>query len=287
MITNTYISIETGPRKCIFNRNIDEKFGIRNWPTVGIGEYSFSICPQEIRFAKWKCLDNGEFDDNGPDWSECNEWLDKIPDISNLNNAMEVSEIISNNTRKNNCVIDSKMLNRILDTMKKLQNFFNNENEIDLKDVRIYSSRTIGIFSKLIDQKYAWINSTTDEKIKTASKILEYIQYSSYTLVSQQNSTNSVEKIVDKNIYLETFISNSNEKILFPKESIDKSSSIYIPEEEIESQNSTVIGAIIDQIQDYLMGGNIEHKKINSIIIAFSLSNKTELVKLNKEVKIR
>jgi hypothetical protein len=231
-------------------------------------------------------MDNGLFDDNGPDWSECNDWLDNIPVIRNLNNAMKVSEIISNNTRMNNSVVDIDTLNRILDTMKKLQNFLRNENEVDLQNAKIYSSQTIGIFSNLIDQKYAWINSTNDEKIKTASKILEYIQYSSFTLVLQQNSINYVEKIRNKNIYLETFISNPKEKISFPTEISEKRCSIDIPEDENMTQNNTVIGAVIDKIQDYLLG-DIEHKKINSVILAFSLSNRTEFVKLTKEAKIR
>jgi hypothetical protein len=274
-------------QKCDFKRKLDEKYGIDFWPSVEIGKVSTVHCPQGTGLAKWKCMDNGLFDDNGPDWSECNDWLNKIPDIRNLNNAMKASEIISNNTRMNNSVVDSNTLNRILNTMKKLHNFFHNENEAEFKNAKIYSSQIIGIFSNLIDQKYAWINSSNDEKTKTASKILEYIQYSSFILVSQQNSTNYVEKIQNKNIYLETFISNPKEKISFPTEISEKRCSIDIPEDENKIQNNTAIGAIIDKIQDYLLGGDIEHKKINSVILAFSLSYRTESVKLIKEAKIR
>jgi hypothetical protein len=287
MATDIILTTTQSSQKCDFKQKSDEKHGIDFWPSVEIGKVSAVPCPQGTGFAKWKCMDNGLFDDNGPDWSECNDWLNKIPDIRNLNNAMKVSEIISNNTQMNNSVVDSSTLNRILDTMKNLQNFFHNEKEVDFKNAKIYSSQTIGIFSNLIDQKHAWINSTNDEKIKTASKILEYIQYSSFTLVLQQNSTNYVEKIRNKNIYLETFISNPKEKISFPTEISEKRCSIDIPEDENKVQNNTAIGAIIDKIQDYLLGGDIEHKKINSVILAFSLSNRTESVKLIKEAKIR
>ena len=86
---------------------------------------------------------------------------------------------------------------------------------------------------------------------------------------------------------METFISNSNEKISFPTDISENRSSIYLPEEENKGQNNTAIGAIIEKLQDYLIGANIEHKKINSVILAFSLNNKTESVKLIKEAKIR
>ncbi len=210
----------------------------------------------------------------------------------NFEKSLKVTEIIANNTKKFNSLIHSERLNKILDTMQELQTFIDNETDLSFEDSKHYTSNCIQILSNLIDQKYAWINSTVKQKTGIASKILQYIQYSSFTLVSKQNNAKNLENVTHGNIYINTFVIDSSEEILFPKKFNEKKSSIIIPKG-IESLNQNkslqirAIGALIDKIDDYLLGGINENKEINSAILAFSLNNSTESVKLNKEVIIR
>jgi hypothetical protein len=251
-------------------------------------EWSEALCPQRVGSAKWKCLDNGLFDDNGPDWTQCYKWLDDLPNnITDLDNAFEIIDIISNNTMNNNTIVNSEKLLLIMDRIANLQLLVDNGNGVDLVKARIYTSKTITILSNLINQTYAWNNATQDEKIEIASKILLYTQYSSFTLVCQQNNTHKVEEIETKNILLNTFVSNYSEELNFLTDT--KHSSITVPSgihlnDSDKRCSNTAVGAVIDEIQDYL---SFDKFKINSEILSFSLTNKTQTIQLNKEVTIK
>jgi hypothetical protein len=239
-------------------------------------------------------MDDGSFDQTGPDWSDCYHWLDELPktviNITDLDNAIEIVEKISNNTDKNNTIVNSQKLIEVLDIIQQVQIFVDNVTDVNLNNARTYASNIIGTFSNIIDQKYAWINATAEEKTGIASKILLYVQYSSFTLVCSQNLTNKVEEIMNENIRINTFVTNSDEEIEFPINS--KNSSILIPSGIMLNDtyikcNNTAIGAVIDKVQDYLLGGINECEQINSNILSFSLTNKTQIVKLSHEVTIR
>ncbi len=277
--------------KCNSNGEYDGEYGIGHWPSNGENV----VCPQGKGFVVWKCQSNGHFDSNGPNWTNCYNWFsdyDEYLKNKNLDNSLKVAEIIANNTKMFNSLIHREKLNKILDTMQELQTFINNETDLSFEDSKHYTSSCIEILSNLIDQKYAWINSTVKQMTGIASKILQYIQYSSFTLVSKQNNTKKLENMTRGNIYINAFVIDSSEEILFPKEFNEKISSIIIPKS-IESLNQSkslqirAIGALIDKIHDYLLGGINKNKKINSAILAFSLNNRTKSVKLNKEVIIR
>lgn len=236
-------------------------------------------------------MDDGSFAQTGPDWSDCYFWLDELPQtIEDLDNALEIIEKISNNTDKNNTIVNSQKLIEVLNIITKVQNFVDNVTDVNLNNARTFASNIISTFSNIIDQKYAWINATIEEKAGIASKILLYIQYSSFTLVCRQNQSSKVEEIMNENIRINTFVTNFDEEIEFPINS--KNSSILIPSgitlnETCIKCNNTAIGAVIDKVQDYLLGGINQFEEINSNILSFSLTNKTEVVKLNHEVTIR
>ncbi len=277
--------------KCNSNGEYDGEYGIDHWPSNGVNV----VCPQGIGSVVWKCQSNGHFDSNGPNWNDCYHWFFDFETFlkkKNLDNSLKVTEIIANNTKVFNSLIHSVKMNKILETMQELEIFMNNEVDLSFEDSKHYASNCIQILSNLIDQKYAWINSTVEQKTEMASKILQNIQYSSFTMVLKQNNTKHSDNMTSGNIYINSFVIDSSEEILFPKEFDEKKSSIIIPKG-IESLNQNkslqirAIGALIDKIHDYLLGGINENKKINSAILAFSLNNRTESVKLNKEVIIR
>jgi hypothetical protein len=217
--------------------------------------------------------------------------LDELPEtIIDLDDAIGIIEKISNNTDKNNTIVDSQKLIEVLKVITKVQIFVDNVTDVNLNNARTYASNIIDTFSHIIDQKYAWINATTEEKADIASKILLYVQYSSFTLVCRQNQTNKVVDIMNENIRINTFVTNFDEEIEFPINS--KNSSILIPSgimfnETYIKCNNTAIGAVIDKVQDYLLGGINQFEEINSNILSFSLTNITGIVKLSHEVTIR
>jgi hypothetical protein len=282
--------IRTNTRKCISKKGYN---GIDNWPSVEAGKSSPMPCPQGEGQAYWKCNDDGNFDEDGPNWSECDKWVNDLPDIfKSLDEALEVSKTISNKTDKNNVIISNIILNRLLEKVEILQEFIESKTELNFDNAKNYAQKSIGSFSNVINQKYAWINSTVEQKINMSSKILTFIQKSSFTLVLRQNSSNKVESIKNvSNIYLKTFFTNFSEELVFPSKKTS-TSSISVPKgieikDKSDNQNNTAAGAIINKLKDYLMGGITENKKINSEILSFSLRKGTNSIELNKEVKIR
>jgi hypothetical protein len=51
--------------------------------------------------------------------------------------------------------------------------------------------------------------------------------------------------------------------------------------------SNRAVGAVIDKLHDYLLGEITKKMKINSMILSFSLTNKTKSVKLNKQITIK
>jgi hypothetical protein len=285
--TSTKETSTKNTRKCISKKGFN---GIENWPSVEVGKSSSMPCPQGEGQANWKCNDDGNFDEDGPNWSECDKWLKDLPDyFISLDEALGASEKISNKTNKNNAIISNKILSILLEKVEKLQEFIDGKTELNFDNAKNFAQKSIDSFSNVINQKYAWINSTVEQKVNMSSKILTFIQKSSFTLVLRQNSSN--DGITKENIYLETFVTNSSEELVFPSKNTN-TSSISVPKgteikDKSDNQNNIAVGAIINKIKDYLMGGITENKKINSEILSFSLRKETNSIELNREVKIR
>ncbi len=222
------------------------------------------------------------------------QWIDDLKnfDIKNHDDAQKLTDIILNNTENNYAINNSKRMIEVMDLIEKLQVFVESDSMVDLPNARNYTNKTIGIFSNLIDQSHAWDNSTIEQKTQISSKILSSIQSTSFTLVSKQEKDNEVEKIIGDNIYLNTFITNSSQELLFPNDNHHINGSIEIPKGilltgENTSVSNRAVGAVIDKLHEYLLGGITKEKKINSMILSFSLTNTTESVKINKQVTIR
>jgi hypothetical protein len=222
------------------------------------------------------------------------QWIDdwKNITINNHDEAHKLTDIILSNTENNYAINNSERMKDVIDLIKKLQNFIDSDSNVDLPNAKNHANKTIKIFSNLIDQSHAWDNSNTEQKTQTSSRILTSIQSASFTLVSKQEKDNKVEEITGYNIYLNTFITNSSQELLFPNENHDKNGLIKIPKGilltgENTSASNKAVGAVIDKLHDYLLGGITKKKKINSMILSFSLNNKTKSVKINKQVTIR
>ncbi len=222
------------------------------------------------------------------------QWIDNLKNftINNHDDAHKLTDTILSNTKNNYAINDSEKMIDVIDLIKKLQNFIESDSMVDLPNAKNYTDKTIAILSNLIDQSHAWDNSNTEQKTQTSSKILTLIQSTSFALVSKQKKDNEVEEIKGDKIYVNTFITNSSQELLFPNNNNDKNGSIEIPQgilltEENTSASNKAVGAVIDKLHDYLLGGITKMKKINSMILSFSLTNKMESVKINKQVTIR
>jgi hypothetical protein len=220
-------------------------------------------------------------------------WIDDLKNFT-LNDYKDVErliEIIKNNTGADNAINSNIRMGEILDIIENLQFFVESLSDINLTKAKVYATKSMGIFSNLFDQSQAWDNSTVEQKTNIASRILSAIHNSSFTLVQRLSNENRVEKIICDHIYLSTLIVNSSQEILFPDDNNDKSGSIKMPKinlmnEEKTNRNFRAVGAIINKLQTNLLGGMNEKKKINSIILSFSLINQTGYVKVNEEFTI-
>jgi hypothetical protein len=206
--------------------------------------------------------------------------------------ASEVIEKIINNTEKNNSIMSNVKMAQVIAKVEDIQRFVNNQKDNSLMLAKSIAKKTIRALSNILDQKYAWINSTVEQKINTSTEILTNIQLTGFMVAHQQDEEHSIEIIRSKNIYLNTFFTNSREELLFPTNNTYKNCSIIIPqgikvETKNQTESNTAIGAVIYKIREYLLGGLTKHKIVNSEVLAFSMIEGLETIQLNKAVKIR
>jgi hypothetical protein len=289
-MTSTQTSANS--KKCNLNGEYNGKYEIKSWPPIEIGLNSSVDCPQGSGYAKWKCMDNYMFDNNGPDWSECDKWIDELHPIRSMFNASEVTEKIISNTEKNNSIMSYVKMAQVIAKVEDIQRFVNNQKDNSLNLAKSIAKQITRALSNILDQKYAWINSTVEQKINTSNEILINIQLTGFMVAHQQDEEHSIEIIRSKNIYLNTFFTNSREELLFPTNNTHKICSIIIPqgikvETKNQTENNTAIGAVVYKIREYLLGGLTEHKIVNSEVLAFSMSEGFDTIQLNKAVKIR
>lgn len=289
------------PIICNIDGQYDGEYGIDHWPPVFEGQASSVHCPTGTGNASWYCVDDGLFEPTGPNWDQCNEWLDKLiglPDICSerrisrcLNRAIEIIEFISNVTKKNNSIVESDKLWRVLDVVNRIQTFVESVGESELIQFEVYATNVVEALANIIDQKYAWVNTTNAEKTSLALKILFGVQSSVYSLSIRQNSNNSVVIIDNNDFYINTFFANKSEELTFPANNTN-TSWIHIPAEtsfvnrRMDRQN-TAFGVIVRHIDSYLLGNLTPYQIINSDILTFSLNNVSQRQRLNKEVTIR
>jgi predicted PurR-regulated permease PerM len=127
------------------------------------------------------------FDNNGPDWSECDKWIDELHPIKSMFYASEVTEKIISNTERNNSIISNVKMAQIVARVEDIQRFVNNQKDNSLESAKSITKKITRILSNILDQKYAWINSTVEQKINTSTEILIIIQLTGFMVAHQQD----------------------------------------------------------------------------------------------------
>jgi len=267
---------------CNKDGEYNNKTDIAIWPPVYPGEYSIANCSNGKGVAKWLCLSNGRFDENGPDVSQC--WADEIIEKVNF-----ILKMIINDTERDNSITSSEILQNVITTVENLQDVINNLIDIDSSDARGVTKNFIHVYNNLINQNIAWNDANQTEKTMIASKVLINIQYSAFIMSCHLNKTDQNERILMKNIIVEYYLTDFEKQIYFEA----NDSSISVPGGlEIDRENvcnNSSVASLIDQLNNYLLGGMNKNQMINTKVIGFSLTNdnKTNKINNNKKVRIR
>jgi hypothetical protein len=273
---------------CNIDGHYNGFYEIKIWPPVENGSNSIVDCPQGKGYAKWKCEDNLVFDSKGPDWSECENWLNEFKPINAMYYASEVIETISNNTEKNNSLLNIESVGRVVKKIKDIQSFVKNQTNSNLDFVLDLAKKMIRCLSNILEQEYAWVNSNAENKINTSTEILLHIPSIGFMVAQYQDSDHKLEIIKSKNIKLNTFYFDPKEGLSFPENISQKICSLYLPKGiVIKTNNRSAVGAIIYKIREYLLGDVTQDMTINSEVLSFSLAEGFETTQLNKDVKIK
>jgi hypothetical protein len=285
--TQRPISTSNKPLICNYDGEYNGNQGV-NWPPVSPGEFSVVNCTEGNGFMKWKCLSDGKFDGEVPDVSDCwiNDILDKIDNITQIEEVYEVLDTIINGTETNSSLSSSDGLKDVVTIVEKLQ-YKLNLIKVDLDVATNLTKKFIKVFNNLINQNNAWDNATQTEKTDISSKILINIQNTSFILSCSLNQTKEKEIILTQNIIIETYFSKFEESVYFQA----NKSSITIPSGlslniERECRNSSV-ASLINKLDNYLLEGIVENQIINSEIIGFSLTKDNKTTQINDGLKVR
>jgi len=238
------------------------------------------------------CLSNGKFDEiSGPDVSQCwiNEIIDKIDNITSTDEVNDILDIVNNGTETDSSITSSDGIKDVILIIEKLHQFVNNLTDIDSSTATNLTKGFINVFNNLIDQNQAWENTSRTEITAIASKVLINIQYSAFIMSCHLNKTDQYERIIMKNIIVDTYLTDFEEQIDFEA----NDSLISVPGGlEIDQENmcnNSSIASLIDKLDNYLLGGMNNNQMINTKIIGFSLTNdnKTNQINNNKKVRMR
>jgi hypothetical protein len=273
--------------KCNINGEFNDKYGIDYWPPVYPGEYSETIYCYGNDVIKWLCLDNGKFDESGPNHDKC--WIDALNDknLSGIDVAIESLEIIEEKIGNYNKSLTFKAIEKIITILFELLYFVDNS----LKDIQLEISFNIAekfmnLFNILISQKNAWNNVTIEESTETASKILLYIQNTAFFLSKSLNNRNTSFRLANENMITKIYLTNFSEEIEFKADD----SSIKLPKNvKFDHISPTCFGSLINHMGNYLINGINETQYLITNIIAFSTANNNKInrIKEDKKVNIR
>jgi hypothetical protein len=269
---------------CNLNGEFDGEYGINYWPPVYARNYSETKCSYGSDTVRWLCLDNGLFDENGPDMSQC--WINNLfnANITGLNDVIDSLEMISERTQNYNTLVSYEALHKLMIVLDKLQLISDSSIESDLElatNITINYSRA---FNNLIIQNIAWNNTEIKERTRIASQILLYIQYTAFSLSKFLDKDNNLLKIENENIITNIYFTDYSEDILFAA----KGSSILIPKGiKIDELNSNSgVGSLISGLDNYLMNKINKSQAIVTDIIAFSATNSNKTIQLTDNNKI-
>jgi hypothetical protein len=206
-------------------------------------------------------------------------------DISDVEKELEA---IVEYTDNENSITNFKELIQVMDLIKILQNLVYSYNQqIDFDIALSLTTNFLQALSNLNNQNIAWSNATNDEKSEIASQILLQIQYTSFTLSCNQNTSHKLIEVKNRNLFVNTYHTNLREELVFGA----NSSSIFIPKgiilDELNTCNNSAFGALINKLDTYLLRGISKNEKINTRILAFSITNTSEINQINDGIKVR
>ncbi len=266
------------------NGEYDGEYGISYWPPVYAGNYSELRCSYGSDTIRWFCLDNGLFDEMGPDLSQC--WINNLLNetITELNDVIDSLEMISERTKNYNELVSYEGLNKIMIILMKLHSFSDSSMESNLELATNITFNFLSTFNNLIIQNIAWNNMEIEERTGIASQILLYIQYIAFTLSKFLNKENNLLRIENENIITNIYFTDYSEEIVFTA----NDSSIVIPKgiSLEESIRNSGVGSMIKNLDKHLLNGLNESQAINTDIIAFSATNSDQTIKLTDDKKI-
>ncbi|CAG2103283.1 unnamed protein product, partial [Medioppia subpectinata] len=249
-VTQTTITSDV---MCNKDGSYNDKYGVKVWPPVSSGEDSIVDCPTGRGTMRWKCLEDGKFDDRGPEDEYC--WLEDLDgkDISSVEDVMDSVETIVKNTVDNNELKSMKSLEKVMKIVDNLNIYLQNNDSFNKPSMALnISENFIQLFSQMIDQSLAWADGNASQRLNTASDLLLSVQL---TEVHFEYNSSSI------------FISNVSES--------------EVNNEEMQScLKHTSLGVLINELQQYLRVDSFE-TQVNSDIIAFSLKNTINTQKLN------
>ena len=276
---------------CNANGEYDGQYGIKKWPPVPSGQYSTVNCPTGDGVIRWNCLEDGKFDNKGPEFEEC--WLDGLleKNITSVEDVIQSLEEMIKMTSDKSSLNSMTSLGKVNKIVVKLEDFLK-DTTIESFVAQNISESFVQVYSQTIDQSLAWDNGTGIERRNTASQVLLHIQRTAFLTNCYLNSENNSKEFFSNNLY-EKLLFNLTESIVFEY----NSSSISIPpisdfgniETEDSCRGDSSMGALISTLDDYLNEGLDHSLRINSEIIAFSLrnSNESHSIENNSYVRVR
>jgi hypothetical protein len=200
--------------------------------------------------------------------------LEKLLDnsIENITDVLDTVELISDFIDYRDPIFSIGELKKLMSFMKRIYEFIKeNVTVIESEFASDITINSLNIFSHMIDQIRN--NATNSDRTELASQILLHIQGMAFILSCELNDTNQTQEILNNNIFVKIYRLNINQDLVFKI----NNSSIRIPRviisDENKECNNLAIGAFIKGLGTYLIEDLNDEQKINSEILAFSLSN--------------
>ncbi len=200
--------------------------------------------------------------------------MEKLLDnsIENITDVLDTVELISDFIDYRDPIFSIGELKKLMSFMKRIYEFIKeNATVIESEFASDITINSLNIFSHMIDQIRN--NATNSDRTELASQILLHIQGMAFILSCELNDTNQTQEILNNNIFVKIYRLNINQDLVFKI----NNSSIRIPRviisDENKECNNLAIGAFIKGLGTYLIEDLNDEQKINSEILAFSLSN--------------
>ncbi len=219
-----------------------------------------------------------------------NNWLEELfnKTIEDVNDVLDSVKSIRKITKNRELFSLSEDLNKLMSYMRRIHDFVEkNITQMELNAVSNITISSLTIFSHMINQNNAWNNASNWEKTEMASQILLYIQYTAFLLSCSLNDVKQTEEILRDNMFVKTFHFNSSQDLFFKTNNTSIRILQGIDSNENKECNNSAIGAIIKELGIYLSQNLSNELKINSDILAFSISNPNETLLIQNDAKVK